>query len=142
MQNLVKQLSTYSDANAGAPLNSKEIIFYQKELYENQIATIPADYLIFLHSFNAFLYNGSALYGLSPVGDFFLDILGENIYADHPNSSNIILLGHSELDYLAYNNAEFCYQIIDKSDFMVLKTYQSCNDAIKHILKIANDQYF
>lgn len=142
MQNLVKQLNGLSEANAGKPVETAQIILCQKELCQNGIAPIPQEYLEFLHHFNAFAWDGSFLFGISPFKDFFLDILRENLFTEHPQSDEIIILGFNEYDYLAYNTAISRYQIIDKSEFMVLNTYADCANAVRHILKIENDDQY
>jgi len=140
MQNLIKQLNTFSEASAGTPVNSTKIIRCQKALVQNDIASIPDEYLELLHHFNAFAWDGSFLFGISPFKDFFLDILHENIFISPPENDKIIILGFNEYDYLAYNSTTSHYQIIDKSEFMVLNIYADCASAIRHILKI-EDEY-
>lgn len=142
MQTLVNFLQSLSDANAGKPVDNGQIILCQKQLQQNDIAPIPTEYIELLHHFNAFAYEGSYLYGVSPFKDFFLDILRENRLINHPLAAAIIILGANEYDYLSYNWQDSTYQIIDKSDFMVLNTYHHCNDAVKHILKIEDDNQY
>lgn len=142
MQNLVEQLNGFSEASAGRPVEAAQIISCQKELCQNDIAAIPEEYLEFLHNFNGFAWNGSFLFGVAPFKDFFLDILHENMFASHPQSNEVIILGFNEYDYLAYNAPLSCYQIIDKSEFMVLNTYAGGARAIRHILKLEDDDQY
>lgn len=139
MHKLVEQLNSLSDAHAGKPVDTAQIILCQKQLRENDIAALPEEYIRLLHHFNAFSRNGGFLYGIKPFKDFFLDIVGENMLAFHPLACLNVVLGCNEYDYLVWNCADACYQIIDKSDFMVLYTYADCADAVRHILKIEND---
>lgn len=139
MQKLVKQLKVLSDANAGTPVDRTQIILYQKQLQENDFTTLPNEYVELLHHFNAFAWNGSFLYGIKPFKDFFLDILNENVLSFHPLPSINLILGNNEYDYLVWNCADMRYQIIDKETFMVLNTYSTLADGIRHILKIEND---
>ena len=79
MENLVNFINTLgSAAHTGPKLKSKDIILCQKELCFNGIATIPDEYLKFLHHFNALTYGPTAFFGIVPQGDFYLDILREN----------------------------------------------------------------
>lgn len=142
MQKLVKQLSALSGANAGKPANAAQIILCQKQLHENGFAPLPNEYTNLLHYFNAFAWNGSFLYGIKPFKDFFLDLIGENMLAFHPLPEHNIILGCNEYDYLVWNCADACYQIIDKSEFMVLNTYADGACAIRHILKIEDDEQY
>lgn len=141
MQKLVKQLNALPDANAGKPVDAAQIILCQKQLCENDFAPLPDEYVNLLHHFNAFAWNGSFLYGIKPFKDFFLDLVGENMLAFHPLPNLNVILGCNEYDYLVWNCADASYQIIDKSDFMVLNTYAGCADAVRHILKIEDDEY-
>lgn len=142
MQKLVEQLNGFSEASAGRPVEAEQIIRCQKELRQNDITAIPEDYLDFLHKFNGFAWNGSFLFGIAPFKDFFLDILRENLFICHPRSDEVIILGFNEYDYLAYNASLSCYQIIDKAEFMVLNTYTGCAHAVRHILKIEDDDQY
>ncbi len=139
MEHLVEQLSAFSSANAGKPVDTAAVVLYQKNLSADGFPLIPAEYVKFLHHFNAFAWNGSFLYGITPLKDFFLDIWQENILADHPFPEQNLILGCNEYDNLLWNCADKCFQIIDKSNFMVLNTYADCADALRHILKIEND---
>ncbi len=139
MQKLVKQLSALPGANSGKPVDTARIIRCQKQLRENDFAPMPDEYTELLHHFNAFAWNGSFLYGIKPFKDFFLDLVGENMLAFHPMPALNLILGCNEYDYLVWNCADFRYQIIDKSEFMVLNTYADGARAIRHILKIEDE---
>ena len=139
MQKLVKQLKTLSEANAGKPVSTKQIILCQRSLNDNGIAQIPAEYVEILHHFNAFAYDGGFLYGIAPLKGFFMDIIGENLLADLPFPETTIVLGSDECCYLVWNTEQNRYQLIDKTDQMVLNTYTDCADAIRDILKIEDD---
>ena len=51
-----------------------------------------------------------------------LDIVDQNSLLRKPR--NVILLGHNDFDFLAYNYLLNCYQIIDRDDLAVLDTYE------------------
>lgn len=138
MQNLVKTISTLEEIQYGKPASTKEIIQEQKALQNQGYPLLPAEYIELLHHYNGILYNNAALYGISPLGDFFLDILKENILINN-SDPNKIYLGDNDFDYLAYNQIEHSYQIIDKEDKEVLHTYSDIFSAVKHILKINDD---
>ena len=137
MENLVNFINTLgSTAHTGPKLKSKDIILCQKELCFNGIATIPDEYLKFLHHFNALTYGSAALFGIVPQRDFYLDILRENILINHPQKATTIILGFDEMSYFGYDSKNSLYQIIDKSDLEVLHTYNNCVDALMYALKI------
>ena len=136
MENLFKQLISLSGAKFNPPAIPEKIIQYQKELAQNDIALLPADFLLFLHRYNGFAYQGAFVFGIQPFADYFADILGENALADIPDDKNIVILGSNEYDYLAYNTDNRTYQILDKYDFSVLTEYDSGADAIRHILRL------
>lgn len=137
MEKLVNFINTLgSTAHTGPKLDSKDIIICQKELCRHGIAPVPGPYLEFLHHFNALTCDSAALFGIAPQGDFYLDILRENILIDHPEKSAIIILGYDEMNYLGCNSQKSLYLIIDKSDLEVLHTYNNCDDALMYFLKI------
>ncbi len=139
MQTLIKYLSHSPAAQTAAGLKAPEIIACQKSLRLNGLAAVPPDFIEFLHHFNGLIFRGAYLFGICPLGDFFLDILKENILFCLPHSP-ALLLGYNEYDFLAYNPELQCYQIIDKDDAEVLHSYPDAASAIKHLLKVDDDR--
>ncbi len=136
MENLIKQLAALAGAKFNPPAVAEDIICYQKDLAFNDIALLPPDFLIFLHHYNGFAYQGAFVFGLNPSSDYFADILSEHALADIPDDKNLVILGSNEYDYLAYNTEAHAYQILDKYDFSVLTEYDSCADAVRNVLRL------
>ena len=136
MKNIIQTLKKIPAAILGSPVNVKKIILCQKELTQNHNAMIPEDFLGLLHNFNAVAYDGAKIFGISPNGKIFMDIVLANQMSPLAGNPNIVVLGCDEFDYLAYNTETQTYQIIDKEDLEVLEEYSEIEPAVKHILKI------
>ena len=142
MQKLIQTLKNLPLMLTAKPATPEQIIRTQQDLKINKIANIPQGYAEFLHHINTLEHDGNYLLGINPRS-YYLDIFAENEMLNLPDKENFLILGYDEFDYLAYNQTEDCYQIIDKDS---LKVVQRCSDlinAIKYLFKIENDeQYF
>ncbi len=105
-------------------------------LAQHHIASIPSDYLHFLHFCNGLQYQDAWLLGIFEEHTQINDICRFNLQISHPLSKDIIILGFDEFDLLGYNQKWNSYQIIDKDDFEVLEEYQDLETALNYILKI------
>lgn len=105
-------------------------------LAQHHIASIPSDYLHFLHFCNGLQYQDAWLLGIFEEHTQINDICRFNLQISHPLSKDIIFLGFDEFDLLGYNQKWNGYQIIDKDDFEVLEEYQDLETALNYILKI------
>jgi len=136
MDEFIKQAALLPTARFNPPAESEKIILCQKELIENGFPALPEDFLAFLHHYNGFAYQGAFIFGIRPCADCFTDISRENALADIPEDKELVILGSNEYDYLAYNAQGSTYQILDKYSFEILTEYDSCADAVRHILRI------
>ena len=105
---------------AGEKLEAGTLIVAQKILVKMGLNFIPESYIDFLKHYNGIKANGAYLYGATVDND--LDIVDQNSLLRKPQ--NVILLGHNDFDFLAYNYLLNCYQIIDRNDLAVLDTYE------------------
>lgn len=138
MQKLIDNLSRSAEAQTAKGLDAAAFIAYQKSLHANGFSAVPTGYAEFLRRFNGMIFRGAYLFGMNPLGDFFLDILKENILF-RLNDPQMLFLGYNEYDMLAYHPQTQCYQIIDKEDQEVLHSYPDAAQAIKHLLKVNDD---
>ena len=136
MKRLFENLNKISSRHQGKPVNVQKIILAQKELVQNRNASLPHDFLEFLHRCNGISYDGAAIFGIAPEGRIFLDLVQANKMSPLSGFPELVILGCDEFDYLAYNAERRQYQIIDKEDSEVLEEYSDIEPAILHILKI------
>ncbi|MBP5215847.1 MAG: hypothetical protein J6039_04750 [Alphaproteobacteria bacterium] len=118
----------------GEPLEPEALIVAQKYLYNMGLGSIPASYSEFLKHYNGLKYDGSYLFGATVDDD--LDIIDKNEQMNKPQ--NCMLLGYNDFDLLCYNGGKKQYQIVDRSDFAVLETYDEneCGSALSEIFKL------
>ena len=136
MQEIIDNIHKIGTAYKGRPLNTDKLILCQKKLKLNNLPLIPQEYVDFLHKYNSLACDGRWLFGVCPRDESDLDILTENALTPMANKTANLILGYSELEYLLWNETESHYQIVDKSDFEVLKTYQTCKDALWDFLRL------
>ncbi len=136
MQKFLDNIHISGTAYKGKPLDAKKLIACQRKLKLNNFPLIPQEYVVFLHKYNSLACDGRWLFGVCPRDESDLDILAENSLALVTNKATNLVLGYSELEYLLWNENNGNYQIVDKSDFEVLKTYSSCKDALKDFLRL------
>lgn len=136
MNKLLQQIAELPYISTGTPLTTTDIANYQSTLLQHGLPLMPKDYQKFLLSYNGILSEGNIIFGLSAIGHFLYDLLGENAYADNPTPQNLLLLGASETIYIGWQKSKNLYQMIDKSNFMVLHEFDNLSDAIKCVLKI------
>lgn len=136
MINFINKISSLPEIGQQPPLNSGDISSFMQQLKENNIASIPQDYLKLLQQYNGLNYNGGWLAGIHPRHNQFIDLCRLNIQVRHPLSQDTIILGVNDFDYMAFNHKWQVYQIIDKDDLEVLEEYQQIEPALNYILKI------
>lgn len=103
----------------GEELESEALIVAQKVLCNMGLSLLPKSFADFLHLYNGIKYDG--IYILGATIDDDLDIIDKNEQMNKPQ--NAILLGYNEFDLLCYNFKLKQYQIVDRSDFEVMETY-------------------
>ena len=136
MQNFINKINQISGIVTDSSLTPAQIIRCQKQLKQNNIATVPDECLQLLRFSNGLRGNGSLLAGIYPENPEFPDLLRLNLRVRHPLCRDLIILGVNEMDYLGYNHKWQVYQIIDKDDFEVLEEYHELTAALNDILKI------
>lgn len=142
MQELIQTIKSLPLMLTAKPATAEQIIRTQQDLKINKIAPIPHDFTELLHQLNTVEFDGSYLFGINPR-TYYLDIFAENEMLSLPDKENLLILGYDEFDYLAYNHAELCYQIIDKDSLEVVQRCSDLINAIKYLFKIEDDeQYF
>ncbi len=139
MQNLLAKISRLDNAYTGYKIDAHDIILYQRFLMVNKFPTMPEDFIKLLHEYNSLCLDGINLFGLHPRGNSEFDIISENALISHPQAQDNLILGFDELEYLVWNQAQNCYQTIDKDSFQVLNTYKTCETALLEFLKLSDD---
>ena len=123
-------------AYKGKPLDQTKLIMTQRRLMLNNMPQIPDDYIKVLHEYNSLACDGCVIFGISPRDETDLDLITENALIHHNFKTDVLILGWNELEYLIWNAMTSKYQIVDKVDFEVLKTYHTCKDALWDFLKL------
>lgn len=121
------------------PLSQIDILQYQRELMQNNLPMLPQSFVDFLHSANGVSYNGAEIWAIFTNQACFKDIKKENLSLKFESNKNLLILGINDFDYLAYNQAEKLYQIIDRQDWEVLSQSADLSEMLSYILKIDNE---
>lgn len=133
MKELIKEINSNHHILTIGKAYSFDVISYQKNLTQNNLPKIPLEMIDFLKIFNGIGYDLGTIYGINVEKDILPNILEKNL---NKKQKNLLYLGEDNFNYLAYNQKKSIYQIIDKSDYEVLKEYEDITDAIMHIIKI------
>ena len=139
MKNLVDKIANLTNSYTVKKLDVEQLILTQRKLKLNNMPEIPMDYIKVLHQYNSLMCDGCCIFGVSPCDDNRLDLIIENALIQNPNRENCLILGWSELEFLQWHQQLKHYQIIDKYDFEVLKTYQTCELALMDFLRLGDD---
>lgn len=118
----------------GEKLDAESLIVAQKVLCNMGLDFIPRSYADFLHKYNGAKYEDACLFGATVEDD--LDIIDQNEQTQKPE--NTILLGCNDFDFLCYDYKKKQYQIVDRTDFEVLDTFEDdeVEDAICEIFNV------
>ena len=136
MQELLKQIQSLDYGQTGNPLTEAEINATQQELEACDLPKLPQDVICFLKYYNGFKAEGRTVFGIDDGKHFFYDIIGENLNAELEDDSNILLLGETDLTWIAWLKKENSYAIVDKATKMVLHKLDSFANAVRYILQI------
>lgn len=121
------------------PLQQIDILQYQRDLMQNKLPMLPQSFVNFLHFANGISYNGADVWAIFPKQNYFKDIKKENLSLKFERKNELLFLGINDFDYLAYNQAENLYQIIDKDDWEVLSQSSDLSEMLSQILRIEID---
>ena len=135
-EHFIEQLKKNRYSRINTPLDTKQAILLQKELNDNEFATIPDSFMQILHTSNGISCDSAVILG-TYTNDPLKDIVSQNIRFD--TDKNTLLLGISEMDLLVYKPQEKIYQIVDRDDADVLDEYDEGNllKALSAFLKIS-----
>ena len=75
-------------------------------------------------------------FGIDSENHFFYDILGENLNAELEDASDILLLGETDLTWIAWLKKENSHAIVDKDTQMVLHKLDNFTNAVRYVLQI------
>ncbi|MDE1169807.1 MAG: YrhA family protein [Verrucomicrobium sp.] len=97
---------------------------------EAGLGTLPEDWIDFLKQSDGLAWNGVTLFGLDQEDDEgepyarggLLEFNRRERPADKP-ASRYLLLGHTDVDYLAYDRQERIYLALSLADWSVSATY-------------------
>lgn len=129
-----------SEVRSGNPVTSADLAKLRRNLLRMNIPDLPKEYIDFIKQFNGASFNQGFVFGLCPCGDFFLDILKENMLWT-PRRAEQLLLGYNEFDLLIWDSQSQTYQLVDKADGQVIQIYSDFNLAIADLLKTDDEQY-
>lgn len=132
------EIIKHLDCGSTGPLISIADIYEANEiLTSNDFIKIPQDMILFLQSYNGFRTEQGIIFGIDTKNHSLYDIVAENLVLPNPSSKNILILGEDDRTYLAYNNLEQRYAILDKDSFIKLISSKSLSNLIRQILKIS-----
>lgn len=100
---------------------------------------LPQDFINLLHLANGISYNGADVWAIFPNKDCFKDIKKENLSLKFESKQGLLLLGINDFDYLAYNQLNNLYQIIDRQDWEVLSQSSNLSEMLSYLLKIDDE---
>lgn len=136
MQDLLKQIRLLDYGRTGNTLSDADIDEAQLELSECDLPQLPQEAVDFLKVYNGFSAEGRTVFGIDTKKHFFYDIIGENLNAELENASDMLLLGESEVVWIAWVLSKNSYAIVDKESKMVLHKLDSFANAVRYILQI------
>lgn len=141
MISVVNQLYALgSNVRTGQPVKAADLAALRRCLLRMGLPPLPPEYVDFLKRFNGVSCNQGFVFGICPCGDFFLDILRENLLCPSRQAGKL-LLGYNEFDLLYWNSRNQTYQLVDKADGQVIQLYSDFDTAISDILKTDDEQY-
>ncbi|MCQ2741036.1 MAG: hypothetical protein MJ210_02840 [Alphaproteobacteria bacterium] len=136
MQELLRQIRLLDYGRTGNTLSDADIDEAQLELSECDLPQLPQETIDFLKVYNGFSAEGRTIFGIDSQKHFFYDIIGENLNAELENASDMLLLGESEVVWIAWVPSKNSYAIVDKESKMVLHKLDSFANAVRYILQI------
>ena len=120
----------------GNQLTKAEIQAVQQDLTNHDLPQLPTDVIEFLQIYNGLGTEGRTIFGIDSQKHFFYDIIGENLNAELADSSDILLLGETDMTWVAWQLSKKSYVIIDKASQTVLHRLDNFANAVKYILQI------
>lgn len=122
----------------GAPLLKDNIDKYQAEVTDAGLMEIPDNYIEFLLKANGYAYNGIEFFGTEAVDDEDYRV-NSIVKANKVNNVSrskkpILLLGRSELDFYVYNPEENSFDVLDRSDLMLLDRFEKFSSLFQDVV--------
>ena len=122
--------------STGHSLSNEEIAKTQEKLVSCNLLSLPQDVIDFLKIYNGFRTKGRTIFGIDSKKHFFYDIIGENLNDALEKASDILLLGETDMTWIAWVASQKSYAIIDKDTQMVLHKLDHFKNAVKYMLQI------
>ena len=129
-------IKTIDFGSTGPSLSHEEIAQTQEKLVSCNLLSLPQEVIDFLKIYNGFRTEGRTIFGIDSQKHFFYDIIGENLNAALEKASDILLLGETDMTWVAWIDSQKSYAIIDKDTQMVLHKLDNFKNAVKYILQI------
>lgn len=122
----------------GAPLSKDDIDTYKAEITDEGLIEIPDSYIEFLLKANGYAYNGIEFFGTIAVEDEDYRVnsivKGNKVNNVSRSKKALLLLGRSELDYYVYNAEENSFDVLDRSDLMVLDRFEKFSQLFQDVV--------
>lgn len=136
MKQLLQAIAQLDYAVTGSPLKGSALDEVSEVLTASGFPDIPEDMVDFLRKFNGISCEDGYVWGIDDAHHGIYDIAAENLTLGNPYPENILLLGENTLTYIAWNQKNKKYTMIDKSSFEELHCFETLAAAISYVLKI------
>lgn len=140
MDNFFKIIQNTPYCICEKPLKQIDILQYQRDLKQNNLPMLPQDFINLLHLANGISYDGAEVWAIFNSQNCFKDIKTENLSLQFEKADHLLILATNDFDYLAYNQNQNLYQILDRKDFAILRQSKCLTAMLSDILKI-EDEY-
>lgn len=131
--NLIQEISENELAVCGKPLATAQFKLYQINFKAAGFETLPQSYWEFMKNLNGIYYDSAELYALNPETKTFKDLLTIN---QKFQSTDTILLGENDQDWLVFDADEQEFQILDKTDLTIWKHNENFEPLLAYLLRI------
>ena len=136
MKQLLQDIAQLDYAVTGSPLKESALDEVSEVLMVSGFPDIPQDMSDFLHKFNGISCGDGCVWGIDDAHHGIYDIAAENLTLSNPPPETILLLGENTLTYIAWNQKNKKYTMIDKASFEELHCFETLAEAISYVLKI------
>jgi len=138
MKKLMEILQHHKEFEVEVPLDVKDLILLQKNFAKNNYPMLPLSFLHFLQHANGVSSGESVILGINASSDELPDIVAYNQMFNE--TSDQVIIGYDDFDFLVYNHTAQKYQLIDREDNVVVEEYAE-NDLEKALTSVLHIGY-